>query len=295
MKSSIKTQRIKIRTINYSVRGGNSLIGTGISESVEGLQPVRVTNRGGTSPYVVICDHASNFIPPAFADLGLQKTELDRHIAWDPGAAPVARHIAGMLDATLVESCISRLVIDCNRPLHAPDLISAVSETTVIPGNEDLSPAARQERIACSWQPFHETLDAVIGERLEKGLETRLVTIHSFTPVYKGVSRPWHIGIIHDEDERIAAPLLKALRAVPGITVGANEPYSPSHLVYFTLERHARAKGLACAMVEIRNDIIADEAGQSRWAELLAAILPNIRVADGACLEKMSRKGSPHA
>ena len=270
-------------------------MGTGISASAEGLHPVRVTNPGGTSPYVVVCDHASNFIPSAFADLGLQKPELERHIAWDPGAAPVARRIAATLDATLVESCISRLVIDCNRPLDAPDLISAVSETTVVPGNADLSPAARQERIDCSWQPFHDTLDTVIRERLEKGMETRLVTVHSFTPVYKGVSRPWHIGIIHDEDERIAAPLLKSLRAVPGITVGANEPYSPSDLVYFTLERHARARGLACAMVEIRNDVIADATGQARWAELIGAILPNIRLAESTGLETASREGSPHA
>lgn len=253
-------------------------MGTGISASVDGVHPVRVTNRDGTSPYVVICDHASNFVPASLAGLGLQKAELDRHIAWDPGAAPVARRLAAMLDATLVESCISRLVIDCNRPLDAPDLISAVSETTVVPGNADLAPDARQERIDCSWRPFHDTLAEVVGERLVNGIETRLVTIHSFTPVYKGVARPWHIGIIHDDDERIAAPLLKALRAVPGITVGANEPYSPADLVYFTLERHARARGLACAMVEIRNDEIADAAGQRKWAELLAAMLKAISV-----------------
>ena len=258
---------------------------TGISASVGDLHPVRVTNRNSTSPYVVICDHASNFIPATLADLGLPKAELERHIAWDPGASPVAGQVAGMLDATLIESGISRLVIDCNRPLDAPDLISAVSETTIVPGNADLSPAARQERIACSWQPFHDTVESVVSERLAKGVETRLVTIHSFTPVYKSIQRPWHIGIIHDEDDSLAAPMITALKAVIGLDVGVNQPYSPADRVYFTLERHARSRNLACAMIEIRNDEIADAAGQRKWAVLLAAILAKLKLGDRSGLE----------
>nr|WP_245450938.1 N-formylglutamate amidohydrolase [Pseudaminobacter arsenicus] len=265
----------------------------GSSASVDGAHPVHVTNRSGTSPYVVICDHASNFIPAKFTGLGLSKADLERHIAWDPGAAPVARQMAGMLDATLIESGISRLVIDCNRPLDAPDLISTVSETTTVPGNADLSPAARQERIDCSWQPFHDAIDEVVRERLDKGIETRLVTIHSFTPVYKAVQRPWHIGIIHDEDERIAAPLLRALSGVPGISVGANEPYSPADLVYFTLERHARSRGLACAMIEIRNNEIATESGQLRWAELLGTMLSAITVSAGDARDNVKQPLQP--
>lgn len=241
--------------------------------------PVRVSRRGGASPYVLVCDHASNFIPGHLGTLGLGEGELTRHIAWDPGALPVASRIAEMLDATLVESCVSRLVIDCNRPLDAPDLISPVSETTVVPGNGGLSEAARQERVALSWRPFHDAIEEVVAERLAGGRETRLVSVHSFTPVYKGVDRPWHIGIIHDADDRLAGPMVAALKGVIGLEVGVNQPYSPADRVYYTLERHGRARGLACAMIEIRNDEIGDEAGQRKWAELLSAILAGLRPA----------------
>jgi predicted N-formylglutamate amidohydrolase len=234
---------------------------------------VRVTNPGGSSPFVLICEHASNFLPPEFGTLGLAAEQLSRHIAWDPGALPVARHMAEALDATLVESCVSRLVIDCNRPLDAPDLISPISETTEIPGNAALSSQERAARIALSWQPFHDTVANVADKRLAFGLETRLVSIHSFTPVYKGKSRPWHIGVIHDEDRRLAAPFIAALQGLAGVNVGINEPYSPADRVYFTLERHARSRELPCAMIEIRNDEVSDEAGQRKWAARLSTIL----------------------
>lgn len=248
--------------------------------SLASPEAVRVTNPGGSSSFVLTCDHASNFLPAEFGTLGLAAGELSRHIAWDPGALPVARRMAEALDATLVESCVSRLVIDCNRPLDAPDLISPVSETTEIPGNATLSPQQRAARIALSWQPFHDTVANIVDKRLARGLETRLVSIHSFTPVYKGKSRPWHIGIIHDEDRRLAAPFIAALQRLAGVNVGVNEPYSPADRVYFTLERHARSRGLPCAMIEIRNDEIADEAGQRKWAARLSTILAN-SVLDG--------------
>ncbi|PTE09985.1 N-formylglutamate amidohydrolase [Mesorhizobium helmanticense] len=233
---------------------------------------VRVTNPGGSSPFVLTCDHASNFLPAEFGTLGLASEELSRHIAWDPGALPVARRMAEALDATLVESCISRLVVDCNRPLDAPDLVPPVSESTIIPGNAGLSDKQRTARVALSWQPFHDAVGHVIYKRLARGQETRLVSVHSFTPVYKGKRRPWHIGIIHDEDCRLAAPLIGALRRLAGVTVGVNEPYSPADRVYFTLERHARSRGLPCAMIEIRNDEISGAAGQRKWADLLTGI-----------------------
>ena len=118
------------------------------------------------------------------------------------------------------------------------------------------------------------------------GRETWLVSVHSFTPIYKGVSRPWHIGIIHDDDERLAAPLIAALRRVPGINVGVNEPYSPADRVYFTLEKHARSRGLPCAMIEIRNDEIGDEIGQRKWAERLAGIFDGLRPAHTGAAEE---------
>ncbi|MEW6630468.1 MAG: N-formylglutamate amidohydrolase [Pseudomonadota bacterium] len=239
-------------------------------------ETVRVTNPGGSSPFVFSCDHASNFLPPEFGTLGLPAEDLSRHIAWDPGALPVASRLAAGLDATLIETRVSRLVIDCNRPLDAPDLVSPVSETTAIPGNAGLSEKQRAARIDLAWRPFHQAISDVIDERLAKGQETRLVSVHSFTPVYKGKNRPWHIGIIHDEDRRLAAPLISALQRLAGICVGVNEPYSPADRVYFTLERHARSRGLACAMIEIRNDEISGETGQRKWADLLTGIFSNL-------------------
>ena len=231
----------------------------------------RVANREGRSPLVIVCDHASNVIPEEYGTLGLDAAELQRHIAWDPGALPVAERMAAALDAVLVQSCMSRLMIDCNRPLDAPDLIPAVSETTEIPGNRDLSSDERARRIALAHAPFHEAIDAVVSERLKAGRPTRIVSVHSFTPIYKDVRRPWHIGVIHDGDRRLAEPLVEALSAM-SVVVGVNEPYSPADRVYYTLERHARSRGLPCAMIEIRNDEIPDEAGQRKWADLLAGI-----------------------
>lgn len=241
-----------------------------------GGESVRVINRSGRGAYVFVCDHASNFIPADMGTLGLDEADLQRHIAWDPGALPVARALSEALDAPLVHSCISRLVIDCNRPFNAPDLISEVSETTIIPGNASLDAGERARRIRLAHEPFHAAIEAVLEERLAEGLPTRLVSVHSFTPVYKGVSRPWHIGIVHDDDTRLAGPFIAALRAQRDIVVGTNQPYSPADRVYYTLEAHGRVRDLPCAMIEIRNDEISDDEGQRRWGERLISILGSL-------------------
>lgn len=248
------------------MEGGRSAIPGAIAAA-------RISNERGASPYVLVCDHASNHIPPALGTLGLAPADLERHVAWDPGALPVAEAMARSLDAALCASTMSRLVIDPNRPLDAPDLIAPLSETTVVPGNAGLDQAARAERIALAYTPYHAALDELVTRRLAEGRETRLVAIHSFTPVYRGTQRPWHVGVIHDEDERLSAPLIAALQRRAGLTVGANQPYSPADRVYFTLEKHARSRGLACVMIEVRNDEIADAAGQARWAAILAEAL----------------------
>ncbi|HWD12065.1 N-formylglutamate amidohydrolase [Pseudochrobactrum sp. sp1633] len=242
---------------------------------------VSVVNEQGSSPYLLICEHATNYMPEKFSRLGLSDADLAAHIAWDPGAAEVARRISKALDATLVEAGLSRLLIDCNRPLSAPDLIPTISEFTVIPGNHNLSEAERQERIALSHKPFHDKIEVVIEARKKRGQESRLITIHSYTPVYKGVGRPWEIGIIHDADDRLGARMIAALRKngeSSGINVGVNEPYSPDDLVYYTVERHARNRGDLCAMVEIRNNEIADDEGQALWAARLSSILQEIEI-----------------
>ena len=264
----------------------------GAARRAEPGEAVRITNRGGRSPFVLICDHASNFVPARYAALGLDAADLARHIAWDPGALPVASLLAGALDATLVESRISRLVIDCNRPLDAPDLISLVSESTPIPGNQGLTPQEREMRIALSWQPFHKAVEEVVSERLAEGRETMLVSIHSFNPVYNGVTRPWHVGVLHDADRRLSRPLIRALKSIEGVTVGDNQPYSPADRVYFTLERHGRSRGLACAMIEIRNDEIADQSGQRIWADRLSRIFTDLEPDMGR--QEPGRQGVDH-
>ncbi|MBB4092221.1 N-formylglutamate amidohydrolase [Brucella pecoris] len=244
-------------------------------------ESVSVFNKDGESPYLFVCEHASNFIPETFQGLGLNADALKAHIAWDPGAIEVARHLATSLDAPLVESHLSRLLIDCNRPLDAHDLIPEISETTVVPGNHALNSIERLARIDLSHRPFHTAVEHVIAERTRRGLPSWIVTIHSFTPVYRGAARPWQIGIIHDEDDRIARPLIAALRENVSLNVGVNEPYSPADRVYYTLERHARPRNAPCVMIELRNDEIADGPAQTAWAEKLATILKDIAEAIG--------------
>lgn len=236
-------------------------------------EPVRVHDATAAGGFVVVCEHASNHVPAEFGTLGLPAADLTRHIAWDPGALGVARRLARLLDAPLVESRVSRLVIDCNRPLDAPDLVAGTSEATEIPGNRGLDAAARAHRVALSHAPFHEALGGLIAARLAAGLCCNLVTVHSFTPVYRGVPRPWEIGVIHDGDERLSRPLIAGLKAHGGLTVGDNEPYSPADRVYYTLERHGRGRALPCVMIEIRNDEIATPEAEDRWARLLAPLL----------------------
>lgn len=236
-------------------------------------ETVVVDNRDGAGPFVILCDHASNRLPVQFGTLGLSQADLLAHIAWDPGALGVSRHLSRMLDAPLVYPTVSRLVIDCNRAESAGDLIPEISENTVIPGNEDLVDSAVQARIELVHRPFHAAIDALLDERRAKGRKTLLVSVHSFTPVYKGVARPWQIGILSNEDRLLANLLIEALSREEGLSVGDNEPYAPTDGVYYTLARHGENRGISPVMLEIRNDEIADEAGEKRWAEKLAPLL----------------------
>lgn len=265
-------------------------MGTASGEHHAAASAARVTNPEGASPYVFTCDHASNFVPPAFGTLGLAPEEFERHIAWDPGALPVARLMAKALDATLVETCVSRLIIDCNRPLDAHNLIPETSETTTIPGNAGLSAADRQARIDLAWRPFHDAVEQTIEARLAAGRETRLVSVHSFTPVYFGKPRPWPVGIIHGSDERFSAAVRDALHAEsPDLLVGWNEPYSRADGVTLTLERHGDANGLDSVMIEVRNDELATPDGILTWGRRLATALHTARAARATETENAER------
>jgi predicted N-formylglutamate amidohydrolase len=239
----------------------------------EAEEPVAVYNGGGSGPFVITCDHASNFVPSEFGGLGLEAADLLRHIAWDPGALGVSKEMSKRLGAPLVCGAVSRLVIDCNRPLDAPDLIAGMSEATAIPGNAGLSTEQRKARIAEFYEPFHAAVDSVVGYKTARMMLPGVIAVHSFNPAYKGVSRPWEIAIIHDDDAAWAHGIVDRLRSLEGLIVGVNEPYSPKDRVYHTLERHARSRGLPAVMIEIRNDEIADAQSQQRWGRLLAEIV----------------------
>jgi len=222
---------------------------------------------------VILCDHASNRIPEAFQSFGFAENALGSHIAWDPGALAVARLLSAKLDAPLFWPDASRLIIDCNRAADAPSLIVTQSEGRPVPANRGLSDEERSRRLANIHAPFHDAIDACLTRRMSSRRPTALVAIHSFTPVYFGKARPWQVGILFDEDRRLADLLIGGLEADRALTVGVNQPYSPADWVYYTLGRHARPWGLPAAMVEIRNDEIGDAAGQQGWASRLGDIL----------------------
>jgi predicted N-formylglutamate amidohydrolase len=231
-----------------------------------------VENPEGAGPIVIVCDHASNRIPDDYKSLGFAEDALATHIAWDPGALAVSRRLSTRLDAPLLWPDVSRLVIDCNRPPDAASLIVAESEGRPVTANHGLSAAQRSRRLATIHAPYHDAIDACLARRETAGLPSTLVAIHSFTPVYFGKARPWQVGIVFGDDQRLADRLIRELEADSALTVGINQPYSPADQVYYTVERHAGPRGLPAVMIEIRNDEIGDEEGQRRWADRLAGI-----------------------
>jgi predicted N-formylglutamate amidohydrolase len=214
------------------------------SPSWLGREAVSVVNPEGRGAFVLVCDHASNWIPPSLVGLGLPPCELERHIAWDPGALALASRMSVLLDAPLVHATISRLVLDVNRDPAHPGLVVSSSEDTIIPGNRELTPEDRSNRLSSIYQPYHQALARVIAGRVAP---PRLVSIHSFTPVFRGVHRPWHIGVLSAEDRRLADPLLKLLREQAQLHVGDNQPYAPTDGVYHTLEKHCSRCCSSCA------------------------------------------------
>ena len=229
-----------------------------------------VDRRDGGGSFLIVCDHASNHMPSEFGGLGLEAADLLRHIAWDPGALGVASRMSARLDVPLVRSLASRLLIDCNRPLDAHDLIAPLSETTLIPGNQKLSPDQRNARIRRFYDPFHDLIEDVLRPRLFRGLRPGLIAVHSFNPVYRGIDRPWEVGIIHDDDSAWALGMVEHIRKSTNLTVGVNEPYAPKDRVYFTLERHARSRSLPAVMIEVRNNEITTTKQQAWWGDLLS-------------------------
>ena len=231
---------------------------------------VDILNPSGRGGLVLVCEHASNFIPADLNALGLDDEALQSHIAWDPGALAVARAMAAALDAPLVASRVSRLVFDCNRSLEMPSAVAEVSESFVIPGNAGLSADARKARADRVYAPFRDALSAALEARMDEGRRPVMVSIHSFTPVFNGVAGDVELGILHDTDARFADALLTAAGEQQTMVVRRNEPYGPEDGVSFTLSEHAVKRGLLNAMFEIRSDLIADAPAQQTMAELLS-------------------------
>lgn len=227
---------------------------------------VTVSCASGASPVVLVCEHASHFIPPDLGDLGLSDRARYSHIAWDPGAMGVAQAMSHALDATLVASNVSRLVYDCNRPPDAEDAMPDEVEAFRIPGNAGLSPAERAARASAYYKPFQKTLAATIAAKTEPVI----VTVHSFTPVFNGLARSIEIGLLHDADPRLADAVLAQ---ATGFKIERNAPYGPGDGVTHTLKEHGLAHGHLNVMIEIRNDLIQTEAEQVKMGDTLATWL----------------------
>ncbi len=234
-----------------------------------------VLNRQAVSNWFIVCEHASDYIPPEFDDLGLEPANRHSHIAWDPGAAGVARHLGSLLDATVVLHRFSRLLFDCNRAIDHPDAIWKVSEGRPVPGNQTLSAAQRQARIDRFYHPFSAEISALLDERRARDQVSILVTVHSFNPVYLGKVRKVELGIINDDTEQLASAFFERMRARYA-GVAWNEPYSAADDVTHTLDVHATPRGLESVMIEIRNDLIATDEQQRLWAERLAGGLTEV-------------------
>jgi predicted N-formylglutamate amidohydrolase len=237
---------------------------------------VTTVNEGGASPYVLLCEHASNYIPAEYSGLGLQGADLRRHIAWDIGAADLARLLSRRLDAPLFLSGYSRLLIDCNRPLLTPTSIPTRSEDTEIPGNHRLAADERERRAAAYFTPFHEQVAAMLDRRTRSGVPTIVVGVHSFTPVFHGVARPWQCGVLYAAAAEFGRGLIAGLAADPGLNVGDNQPYQIAAAYDYTVPVHGDQRGLPAALIEIRQDLIATAEGVEEWAQRLVPALANI-------------------
>ena len=236
--------------------------------------PFTVYNPNGSSPFVLVADHAGQQIPSQLGDLGLPQAELDRHIGWDIGIAGVLRELSPQLDAWAIEQTYSRLVIDCNRPLASPTLMPALSDGTVIAANAGLDDDQRQARIDAIHAPYHAAIAAELDRRAACGQPAVPVLLHSFTPVMNGIARPWHCGVLYNRDARLAMRLHAALLAEGDLVVGDNQPYAVSDDSDYGANVHAEGRGLPYVEIEIRQDLIRDAAGQAAWAARLARLLP---------------------
>lgn len=236
--------------------------------------PFEMISDTARSPFLLTCDHAGKRLPRAVGDLGLGASELERHIAWDLGAAGVTRELARSLGAFAALQVYSRLVIDCNRRPGVPSSIAEISENTVIPGNQGLAASEAARRARDVFAPYHACIVSELERRKRAAQPTILIAMHSFTPSFKGVSRPWHVGMLYNRDKRLAHALLTLLKRDPALVVGDNEPYAVSDLSDYGVVEYGERLGNAHIEIEIRQDLLATPAGQAEWAHRFAQLLP---------------------
>jgi predicted N-formylglutamate amidohydrolase len=235
--------------------------------------PFVVLHEHGSAPALVVCDHASRAFPKAMNRLGLPELAGWQHVAWDIGAGELARGLSHALDAPAVLAGYSRLIVDCNRHPDDPEAFRRVSDGWEIPGNAALGAFERRTRLACFFDPYHEAIAAMLADFRRRDVVPLVVSVHTFTPEMAGQARPWHIGVLWDKDEASARRLMAGLRAVEGLVVGDNEPYSGKHPCDYTIDHHAEPAGLPHVCVEVRQDTLESPAGVERWVRLLARLL----------------------
>lgn len=224
----------------------------------------------GRSRFVLICDHATNRIPGELDRLGLGEGVLATHIAWDIGAAGVARRLAERFDAPAILSTVSRLVIDCNRHPDAPDLIPEISDGTIIPGNRGLTDHARSRRLERWFSRYHAAIEALLDDRGRSGHLPMVISVHSMAATLQGIARPWQVALATHHERRFAEPVLAALRRLEGVAVGDNQPYDLDPAIDFSIPHHAMRRNLPHLQVEFRQDQVGDAAGQETWARRFA-------------------------
>jgi len=242
---------------------------------------------------LLICDHASNALPPAYGDLGLPRRALQRHIAYDIGAAWLTRRLAARFGAPAILSRFSRLLIDANRGADDPTLVMRISDGELVPGNARIDAAEIERRRRLYWAPYREAIAATVAAMQAAGRPPAILSIHSFTPAWRGESRPWKVGVLWHGDSRLAKPLIGALAAEPDIgpsAVGDNEPYAGG-LPGDTIDAIAAARGLANALIEVRQDLIGDRAAAEAWADRLARIVAPLLVP--AAIDAAGADGGP--
>jgi predicted N-formylglutamate amidohydrolase len=242
--------------------------------------PYMSYNDHGRAPVLLVADHASPFFPAAMNQLGLADWVLERHVAWDIGSDQLTRHLADALDAQAVLAGFSRLIVDPNRKLDDPTAFAEVSDGIAIPGNIDLDEAQKALRVQSFFKPYHDAIATRLDRFRSRGVVPVFISVHTCTPVFDRVVRPWHVGVMWDRDPRIAVPLMQSLNRMDGVCIGDNEPYSGRHPHDFTVDFHAESAGLPHVGIEVRQDLVSDQEGARKWAGILAAALQPLLVGD---------------